>query len=98
MIQAYGFLQFRAQPGHFEEHDVEFRIIDPAGNVSVVSVVKGSFNSPVEDTPTGLTALIQLNIIITSYGTCILCALLDGVEIARTPFTLRQQVVAEKTA
>ena len=44
-----------------------------------------------EDIPGGAIVAIQLNIVVKSYGTCYVCVHLDGEEVIRAPFTIRQQ-------
>jgi len=91
LIQAYGLLQVRAEIGHQEDHDLEFRLINTIGEMSVLSLVKGHFQPRVEGTPVGLTVNVQLNIAVKRFGTCFLCVYVDGEEITRAPFTVIRQ-------
>jgi hypothetical protein len=88
VIQAWGFVQIRANAGHYSEHDLEFRTINTIGEMLTIATAKARFDSHVEGATTGITASAQLNIGVKRLGTCFVCVYLDGEEVARTPFTL----------
>jgi hypothetical protein len=91
ILTTYGLAQIKADAGYCGEHDIEFRIINTSGEESLAAAAKGKFVSHIEGATTGLTASIQINILVKRFGTCFLCLYLDGNEITRTPFTLAQQ-------
>jgi hypothetical protein len=90
IIQAWGFVQIRANANHHGEHDLEFRTINTVGEMLTIATARARFDSTVEGATTGITASAQLNIGVKRFGTCFLCVYLDGEEIARTPFTVTQ--------
>jgi hypothetical protein len=90
IVQAWGFVQIRANANYHREHDLEFRTINTIGEMLTIATAKARFESQIEGATTGITASAQLNIGVKRLGTCFLCVYLDGEEIARTPFTLTQ--------
>jgi hypothetical protein len=98
LLTAYGLVQIRAKAGHRDEHDLEFRIINTAGEESIVASAKAKFDSHIEGATTGITASAQINMFVKRFGTCFLCIYLDGNEITRTPFTLAPRKDAGQSA
>src|SRR6266852_4842885 len=97
-VQEYCLIILKAQPGHQGKHLIEFRMLNPKGELTNISEpIEAEFKARPEfgkDVPGGATVSIQLNLAVKNYGTCYICVYLDGEEITRAPFTLLQQ--AEK--
>ena len=93
LAQAHGLVNLKAEPNHEQEHELEFRTINTVGEVqSLGPPMKIKFTSRVgPQSPRGVTADIQLNVLVKRFGTCFLCVHLDGDEVLRTPFTILQK-------
>jgi hypothetical protein len=91
LVQAYGCVIIKAVPRHHEEHTIELKMIDTAGEIKELgepTKARAAAKAGMEDIPAGITISVQLNIRVKRLGTCYLCLYIDGQEVARTPFTL----------
>lgn len=90
IVQANCVLILKAEPRHDEEHELDFKILNPIGELeSIGPPLRQRLQSRLGlDLPTALTVNAQLNISPKRLGTYFVCVYLDGEEVARTPFTL----------
>jgi hypothetical protein len=66
-------------------------MLDTVGEWSVLGgPIQVKFDSSEPTAPGGVSVGIQLNLGIKRFGTCYICAFLDGEELARASITLRR--------
>jgi hypothetical protein len=89
-VQAYALVSLRAAPGHNQEHEFVFKLLNTVGELTTLGApMRVNMLSTLGATvPGGLTASIQVNIAVKRFGTCFLCVYLDGEEVTRIPITL----------
>ncbi|HUI77543.1 MAG TPA: hypothetical protein VLY24_06490 [Bryobacteraceae bacterium] len=93
IVQAWGLVILKSHVGYQGSHTVEIKLINVRGeSQSLGPEQKVQFVAKHPDVAGGVTLSVQLNIGVKNLGTCYLCAVLDGEEIARAPFTLMRQV------
>lgn len=82
----------RLKPEDASEHSFELKVVFPDGS-SAIAAKAIETSPPVESRrfpqfPTGLNVLGEIGISTTQTGTHYLCFLFDGIQVARTPFSL----------
>ncbi len=76
-----------------EDHQIELRMqkADASKEIVLVPSQKVNFRPMDQDTPGGVAIGVGFHITVKSYGTTYIVALIDGLEVARTPLTIRKR-------
>jgi hypothetical protein len=88
-VEAVAILMVKCKPEDPKEFEISTKLITPDGTEHEVGK-KHRVNtaSKVSGVPGGMTVRIHLSVAISGYGTYYLCALLDGEEVSRVPFSI----------
>jgi hypothetical protein len=85
-------LTIKTIPENQNEHEVELHLIRPSGSDRLIGeTLREVFTSKFPETPGGFNLLAPIPVLTKEEGTHLLVAYLDGVEVARTPFTLLEK-------
>jgi hypothetical protein len=90
MIQPQAIITLRAQPGHTGTHSFRVRLLNTVGESKPIMEHTAAFQIRPGCERLGPTVnlVVQLQIGVSRYGLCSVCADVDGVEVARAPFML----------
>lgn len=96
LLHVFGSL--KVPPSDEAEHIIQLNLIRPDGEVATLLGPKGFvFGGKFDDVPRGLNINAQIGVVPRQVGTHHIALLFDEQEVARAPFTLREQQPAEKS-
>jgi hypothetical protein len=81
----------KSLPGDEEEHHIQVTLVRPEEEITELFDVSRTAPSVISGLPGGLNLVVQVAVVPTQMGIHYLTLAIDGTEITRAPFTLRER-------